>query len=209
MLWRMRTLYYHKAMKVCTVHNIIFPTIADISQTNKILVRSTLCCPLRFSHRGDDPARHMMAQIPLLVYLRKPTTIGACSGSPDIVSSPFQLQHAATSPRGSPARHRGLQTDIVRVHSGSHIYGYALRAQRVRIEQSHYVPTSTLILVSQHEHVGWDAQRWRTIAHSKGSTNGVPRTSLRPHSIAVLRSESRGPSVKTSPYEGFSINFCF
>ena len=145
-------------MKVCTVHAITFPTMANMSETHNTLVRSALCCPPRLSHCGDGPARHMAAQAPLLVYVRKPITIGACRGSPDIILSLSQLHLAATSPCGSPTRHRGLQTDIVRACSGWPLYGHNLRAQRVGIDRSQYVPARTLILVRQHEHAFSDVQ---------------------------------------------------
>ena len=131
-LWRMRTLYYQLNMKVCTVHGYTFPIIANISETHKTLVRTALCCSPRLSHCGGGPAKHMAAQALLLAYIHIHTAIGACGGSTDIISSLLRLRLAATSPRGSPARHptrrRGLQTDIVRVCSGLQIYGHISRA---------------------------------------------------------------------------------
>ena len=100
----------------------------------------------------------MTAQAPLLTYLRTPTAIGICSGSSDVISPAFHLRVAATLPRGSPARHRGLQTDFIRVYLGWQTCGHILRAQRVGIDHSHYVHALTLILVRQHEHAFWDAQ---------------------------------------------------
>ena len=139
-------------MEVYTVHNYTFPTIANISETHENLVRTALCCSPCLSHWGGGPAKHMAAQALLLAYIHIHTAIGACGGSTDIISSLLRLRLAATSPCGSPTRHRGLQTDIVRACSGWPLYGHNLRAQRVAIDRSQYVPARTPILVRQHEH---------------------------------------------------------
>ena len=95
----------------------------------------------------------MATQALLQHYVRTPTVARARSGSSRAIYCLFQLPFSDLLLRGSPVRHRDLQTDIVRVRTGVQFHGHSLSAQAVLIDTSYYLPAETLIAVSRHLHL--------------------------------------------------------
>ena len=136
MVPRMRTLYYSQDVHVSIMHNNTFPTIANISETNKTQARTARCYPPRLSHCGDGPAKHGSSGF----FASLHTHIYRCQGlhwRSWCYFLPFPTGSRWRTAPWLSRSGRDLQTDIVRVRAGLQLDGHMLRQQRVGIDQSH------------------------------------------------------------------------